>query len=326
MRAISYTRVGPAREVLQTVELPTPHPGPGEVRVRLMTSGVNPSDVKTRSGMRSKVLPFPRMVPHSDGAGVIDEIGSGVAPSRLGERVWIWNGCWGRADGTAAEFIVLPTAQAVTLPDTVDFAAGACLGIPALTALHAVRMDGGVRGKNVLVPGGAGAVGHYAIQLAKHYGAAKVITTVSGPAKADLARAAGADEIINYRTEDVPARIRALCDGVDRVLEVDLSTNITVDHTVLKPEGDIVVYGSSKPDISVPFAPSIIKNIRYRFFMVYHLTPGERTHAESELGDLLRAGQLQHNIAARFALADTVAAHEAVESGTLLGNVVIDLP
>ncbi|MBI2799354.1 MAG: NADPH:quinone reductase [Gammaproteobacteria bacterium] len=325
MRAISYTQVGPAREVLQAVELPTPRPGPGEVRVRLITSGVNPSDVKTRSGMRSKVLPFPRLVPHSDGAGVIDEIGSGVAPARLGERVWIWNGCWGRADGTAAEFIVLPTAQAVTLPDAVDFAAGACLGIPALTALHAVLMDGGVRGKNVLVPGGAGAVGHYAIQLAKHYGAAKVITTISGPAKADLARAAGADEIINYRTEDVPARIQALCKGVDRVLEVDLSTNIILDHTVLKPEGDIVVYGSSKPDISVPFAPSIIKNIRYRFFMVYHLAPSDRAHAERELGELLRAGRLRHNIAARFPLAETVAAHEAVESGTLLGNVVIDL-
>ena len=160
MRAAVYEKTGPASEVLSIVELPLPMPGPGEVRVRVQWSGVNPSDVKSRSGVRSKTLPFPRIVPHSDGAGVIDEVGADVPRERIGEPVWLWNAAWQRAFGTAAEFVVLPAPQAVPLPKNLDPAIGACLGIPALTAYHAVAVDGGVAGKCVLVAGGAGAVGH----------------------------------------------------------------------------------------------------------------------------------------------------------------------
>src|SRR5918998_321885 len=155
MRASFYERTGPAAEVLTFGELPTPDPGPGEVRVRVAYSGVNPSDVKSRAGLRTKTLPFPRIVPHSDGSGTIDRVGEGVDPARVGQRVWVWNAAWGRAEGTAAEYVALPAGQAVPLPEGADLAAGACLGIPALTAYHAVTAGGGVEGKSVLVAGGA---------------------------------------------------------------------------------------------------------------------------------------------------------------------------
>src|SRR4051794_36660321 len=171
MKAIWYERNGPAREVLQFGEMPDPEPCPGKVRVRIHASGVNPSDWKTRSGLRP--MTFPRVIPHSDGAGVIDQVGAGVPESRLGQRVWTWNAQWKRPFGTAAEFVVLPAEQAVLLPDRVSFDEGACLGIPALTAHRAVTIDGTVEGRTVLVSGGAGAVGNYAIQLAKLLGAAK---------------------------------------------------------------------------------------------------------------------------------------------------------
>ena len=187
MKAAWYRRNGLAQDVLEVGDLPTPQPGPGEVRVKLHTSGVNPSDVKSRLGLRSKVLAFPRIVPHSDGSGVIDAVGEGVSPARVGQRVWLWNAAWGRPHGTACQWLCLPQRQAVPLPDNTSGEAGACLGIPALTALHAVLMDGGVAGKTVLVAGGAGAVGHYALQMASHFGAAQVITTVSNDAKAAIA-------------------------------------------------------------------------------------------------------------------------------------------
>lgn len=257
MRAVVYRGIGPAHDVLRLEELPTPVPGPGEVRVKIATSGVNPSDVKTRAGARSKVLPFPRIVPHSDGAGVIDQVGDGVPKSRLGERVWLWNACWGRADGTAAEYCVLPAAQAERLPDGIEFAAGACLGIPALTAYHAVRMDGGVVGQTVLVAGGVGAVGHYAIQFAWRLGAARVLTTVSSAEKARIALEAGADAVINYKTEDLAARVAEITkgQGVERIIEVDFAANLAADLALIKPEGRIVVYGSGAAETPVPFVP-----------------------------------------------------------------------
>src|SRR5207342_3785299 len=184
MQAAAYSRTGPAPDVLELIQMDRPVPGPGEVRVRIAWSGVNPSDVKSRAGTRSKTLPFARVVPHSDGSGVIDAVGDGVSKERIGQRVWIWNAAWNRADGTAAEWIVLPSAQAVVLPEGVQLDVGACLGIPALTACHAVAVDGGVAGKRVLVAGGAGAVGHYAVQMARLSGASCVIATVSSEEKA----------------------------------------------------------------------------------------------------------------------------------------------
>jgi NADPH2:quinone reductase len=301
MRAAFYERTGPAREVLQVAELATPEPGPGEVRVRLATSGVNPSDVKSRAGLRAKELPFPRIVPHSDGAGAIDRVGEGVPTARIGERVWVWNAAWKRAFGTAAQYVVLPAGQAVTLPPGVPFDAGACLGIPALTALHAVRMDGGVGGRSVLVTGGAGAV---------------------------LALQAGADQVLDYRQEDVAARVLAATggQGVDRVIEVDLAANVNTSLTSVRPEGDIVVYGSGKPEIAVPFFPSIVKNVRLRFFIVYNLTAADRAAAVEQLTAWLRDGGLQHNVAVRLPLDSIAEAHELVESGRVIGNVVLQIP
>jgi len=328
MHAAFYERTGPAREVLQLAELPSPEPAPGEVRVRLACSGVNPSDVKSRAGLRSKELPFPRIVPHSDGAGVVDRVGNGVPPTRIGERVWVWNAAWKRACGTAAQYVVLPAGQAVALPPEVPFEVGACLGIPALTALHAVRMDGGVAGKAVLITGGAGAVGHYAVQMAKLAGARRVLATVSSIDKAALARQAGADEVIDYRYEDVAARVLAATagEGVDRVIEVDLAANVNTSLAAVRPEGDIVVYGSGRPEIAVPFFPAIVKNVRVRFFIVYNLTAADRTAAIVQLSAWLRDGCLQHNIAARLPLDSIAEAHELVESGRVAGNVVLQIP
>lgn len=327
MRAAAYDRLGPAREVLKLIELPTPQPGRGEVRIRLATSGINPSDVKTRAGKRSKTLPFPLIVPHSDGAGVIDAVGADVDPSRVGERVWTWNAAWGRAQGTAAEYITLPSAQAVHLPDAIDFAAGACLGIPALTAYHAVVMDGGVAGRTVLVAGGAGAVGHYAIQFARHCGASRIIATVSSPAKAQLAIAAGADVVIDYRREDVTARVMEASGGlgVERVIEVDFSANVGLDFSVLRADGDVIVYGSNVPEVPVPFVSAIMKNVQLRFFMVYNLVAADRLRELAAVSELLAAGRLQHNVTDRFPLERIVEAHERVESGQAQGNVVLDL-
>jgi NADPH2:quinone reductase len=324
MKAAYYDRVGPAREVLVVGDLAEPLPGPGEVRVRVQWSGVNPSDVKSRGGLRSTVMPFPRIIPHSDGAGIIDAVGEGVATSRIGERVWTWNAAWGRPFGTAAHYVCLPSAQAVLLPDHVPGEVGACLGIPALTALHAVLMDGGVAGKTVLVAGGAGAVGHYAVQMASRLGAARVIASVSTAEKADIVRAAGADDVILYRDEPLVDRARELTQGrgVDRVIEVDITANGAADVELLAPNGECVVYGSSGP-VATPFFPLIAKNLQLKFFIVYHLTATDRARAQSTLMRMLQRNDLEHRIADRFALADIHRAHERVESGQAIGNVVV---
>ena len=327
MLAVTYERVGPADEVLSFTEIATPSAAAGEVRVKLASSGVNPSDVKSRAGVRNKTLPFPLIVPHSDGAGVIDQVGSGVDPARIGERVWVWNAAWQRPMGTAAQYVVLPAQQAVALPEGIDFAAGACLGIPALTAYHAVAVNGGVAGKSVLVSGGAGAVGHYAIQFAKLAGAERVIATVSNDVKGAIAIAAGADAVVNYKTEDVGQRCAELTDGrgVDRIIEVDLAANIQSDLAALRTDGEIVVYGSGAPEITVPFFSSLLKNVRYQFFVVYNLNAAHRASALAEVSRLLKQNKLKHQIAARVPLAEAAEAHRLVESGQAVGNVVLDI-
>lgn len=327
MLAVSYNRVGPADEVLSFGEIETPSAAAGEVRVKLASSGVNPSDVKSRAGVRNKTLPFPLIVPHSDGAGVIDQVGSGVDPARIGERVWVWNAAWQRPMGTAAQFVVLPAQQAVKLPDAIDFSAGACLGIPALTAYHAVVMSGGVSGKSVLVTGGAGAVGHYAIQFAKLGGAAHVLATVSSDAKGAIAIAAGADAFINYKTEDVGQRCMAATGGrgVDRIIDMDLAANIQSDLAALRPDGEIIVYGSGAAEIAVPFFASILKNTRYHFFVVYNLNVNDRASDLAGISRLLSENKLKHQIAVRMPLSQAAEAHQLVESGRAVGNVVLDI-
>lgn len=324
MRAAYYERNGAAREVLTVGTVDTPEPGSGEVRVKLHASGVNPSDVKSRGGTTGRPMIAPRIIPHSDGGGVIDRVGAGVPAARVGERVWVWNGQWQRPFGTAAEAIVLPAAQAVRLPDNVDFAAAVCLGIPALTAWQAVTMDGGVAGQTVLVQGGAGAVGHDAVQIAKLQGAT-VIATASA-AKAAHARAAGADAVIDYKSEDVVARVRDLTGGrgVDRVIEVDLAANGAKVPELVRANGTVAVYGAVGAPV-VPFGPAIVKNLTYRFFVVYNQPPDVRERALAGLTNLLAQGRLSHAIGARFPLDQIVAAHEAVEQARVTGNVIVEL-
>ena len=332
MQAAFYERTGAAADVLQLAELPDPPPGPGELRVRLRWSGVNPSDVKSRTGLRSAAMPFPRVVPHSDGMGVVDAVGAGVPASRIGQRVWLWNAAWGRPWGTAAQYVVLPQAQAVALPDNVADEAGACLGIPALTALHALLLassDGAsVAGQRVLVAGGGGAVGHYAVQFARLLGAAQVIATTSTPEKAALARAAGADLTVDYRQVDAAAQLREATQGqgVDRIVELDIAANAALDLDLLRPGGDLVVYGSGASPFELPFYPLIAKNLNLRFFIVYHLTAADRQRAEAALTAWLRQGALQHNIAQRLPLAQIAQGHDQVAQGRLAGNLVLAIP
>ena len=327
MRAAFYTPQGGAREVLQTGELPAPEPGPGEVRVRMRTSGVNPSDWKSRRGGPGRTMSAPLIVPHSDGAGDIDAVGAGVSAGRVGERVWIWNGQWKRAYGTAAQYIVVPDAQAVPLPEKVSYEVGACLGIPALTAIQAVRLAQLGSETTALIAGGAGAVAHYAIQLAKLRGA-RVITTVSNDVKAAHARAAGADETINYRTEDVGERVKALTNGrgVDALIEMDLSTNAKFYPAVLRPHSTVVVYGTSASETALPGHWLMINSVTLRLFLVYELSAADRAAGIEELTERLERGRLIHTIARRLPLEAIAEAHEIVERGDVMGNVVVDIP
>jgi len=325
MRAAYYESNGPAREVLRVADVETPQAGRGEVRVRLRTSGVNPSDVKSRAGLTRKIA-FPRVIPHSDGAGEIDAVGEGVSPARVGERVWVWNGQWRRPFGTAAEWIVLPSEQAVRLPANVTMDAGACLGIPAYTGYQGVLLARAKEGSTVLVAAGAGAVGHYAIQFAKKR-KATVITTVSSPAKAEIARAAGADHVIDYKREDVGERVMAITAkrGVDAVIEMDLAANARLLPTVLAPNGVVAVYGSGAAEASIPFQFLLQNSITLQFFLVYLMPAEMRQRATADITQMLEQGELIHNVAQTFDLGDMVAAHEAVESGKAVGNIVVKL-
>jgi NADPH:quinone reductase len=325
MRAAFYERNGPADDVLKLGEVDTPRPGPGEVRVKLATSGVNPSDVKARIGSTRKIA-FPRVIPHSDGAGTIDMVGDGVPAARVGERVWVWNAQWLRPFGTCADYATLPSELAVRLPANTSFEAGACLGIPAMTAYHAVAVAEAKPGMTILVSGGAGAVGHYAIQFAKAAGAV-VITTISSPEKAKLAKAAGADHTIDYKRENVGERVMALTGkkGVDAVIELDISANSKLMPQVLRPHGTVVVYGTGAPEAEVPLFFFLRNAIALKFIYVYELNSAQRAAALGAITRALETGTLINNVAASYPLADIVAAHEAVERGKVLGNVVVKI-
>jgi NADPH2:quinone reductase len=319
MRAVYYEAMGPACEVLRIGEVETPAPGPGEVRVRLATSGVNPSDVKSR-GLRK--IAFPRVIPHSDGAGEIDAVGEGVAASRVGQRVWLWNGQWRRPQGTAAEFIVVPAAQAVPLPSNVSFEEGAALGIPALTAYRAIELADAGPGVTLLVSGGAGSVSQYAIQFAKARGAT-VITTISSSEKAAIAHEAGADHCIDYKQADVGAKVSEITGGrgVDCIVEMDLAANAKLIPVTLRPKGSVIIYGT-QPEATIPAMFCLQNSIRLQFFLVYQLEASERDRAIAAITRLLEQGKLINRIGPTFPLAETAAAHEAVERGTI-GNVIV---
>lgn len=327
MRAAWYDANGAAREVLRVSELPDPVPAAGEVRVRVATSGLNPSDVKRRAGFGGQSTGGRRVVPNSDGAGVVDAVGPGVTRLRPGDRVWLWNAQWQREYGTCAERCCVPEALAAALPHDVDFATGACLGIPAMTAHQAVFGRGDVRGQTLLVTGGAGAVGLCAIQVAKWAGA-RVIATVSGLRKAALARDAGADAVVNYRTEDAAARILALTDGagVDRIVEVDFGANLQTSLQVLKPNGAIAAYASMRePEPRLPYYPLMMRGIGIELVFVYIMPTAARQRALADIGAMLREGALRPVVGARFPLDAVADAHEAQESGAVTGTIVIDI-
>ncbi len=324
MKAVWYETQGSAADVLAFGEFADPAVRPGEVLVRLRTSGCNPSDVKLRAGARP--MGFERIIPHSDGAGVIEDVGSGIDSGRIGQRVWLWNGQWQRPFGTCAEFIALPASQAVVLPDGVGFEGGACLGIPAMTAYRCVFSDGPVEGKTILVTGGAGTVARYAIQLAALRGA-KVITTVSNPAKAEYTRAAGAHHVLNYRQDDVAAAVMDLTGGVDRIVELEFGANLPVTEQIIRPNGVIAAYGSANEMTPVlPFYPLMFKDVTVRMVLVYLLNDEARRATLAGLTEILESGSLTHSVARRFDLADTADAHRTVELADKMGSVVVTIP
>ncbi|MFI6121535.1 NADPH:quinone reductase [Streptomyces sp. NPDC051064] len=337
MKSVIRTAAG-GPEVLQLVERPVPEPGPGEVRVRVHVSGVNPTDWRSR---RRELPPgMSEQVPHQDGAGVIDAVGPQVDPSRVGQRVWIWEAAWGRPSGTAQQYTLVPDRHAVTLPDQAPFELGAALGIPALTAHRALTVhDGGpgslasgsLRDATVLVAGGAGAVGNAAVQLARWAGA-RVITTVSGPAKAALARAAGAHLVVDYRTQDAAAEILAFApEGVDIVVEVAPGTNSALDIAVAA-QGAVVAYyaGGEDERLSVPVLSSLSANLRWQSVFVYTVPAAAKQQGLTDVAAAVAAGALRVGEEAglplhRFTLERAADAHAALEQG-VVGKVLLDIP
>jgi NADPH2:quinone reductase len=321
MLAARYAQTGPAADVIAVGEVETPEPGPGEVRVRIAFSGVNPTDWKSRS--RGAVDGW--QIPNQDGSGVIDVVGEGVDAGRIGERVWVYFAEWQRPWGTAAEYTVVPAEQAVPLPENASLELGASIGIPAMTAHRCLLADGPVSGRTVLVAGGAGAVGRCAIELARWLGAARVVATVSSDEKAQIARAAGADATVNYRADDAVDQIRAAAPGgVDRIVELSLGHNLELDLAVAAPNCAIVSYANEGPNPELEVRRLMTPNITLRFVLVYTMP---REAIEQSITDITRAlqdGALTEPQLHRFSLDQTAAAHDAVEGGAI-GKVLIEL-
>jgi NADPH2:quinone reductase len=337
MKAVVYSEAG-GPEVLRLVKRPVPEPGPGEVRVRVQVSGVNPTDWKARRAGGGRVA-FPEYVPNQDGAGLIDAVGEGVTSVRVGQPVWLWEAAWLRADGTAQEYVVLPVRQAVPLPEGVPMDVGASLGIPALTAHRCLTVSepgprrlapGTLAGRTVLVAGGAGAVGHAAIQLARWAGA-RVVTTVSNDEKARLAQAAGADHIVNYRSADVADEVRELAPaGVGIIVEVAPIANAALGEAVLAAGGTIAVYATDDGDrLELSIGELMDRNARYQFVLVYTVPSEVKDEAVADVSAAVADGSLPVGADAglplhRFRLGETADAHAAVEGGAV-GKVLIDV-
>ena len=319
MKAALHRSTGPAAEVLTVEDIDRPQPGPGEVLVRVHASGINPTDYKIRAGATPRPIDD-FQVPHHDGAGVIEAVGDGVDPARVGQRVWLWFAAHGRRWGTAAEWTVVPERQAVPLPDNASFELGASLGVPALTAHCCLFADGPVAGKTVLVAGGAGAVGHFAIELAKRAGA-RVIATVSGPEKAALAEQAGADLVVNYRSADAAEQIRAF-GAVDRVVEVALGANLQLDLAVAHLGTVVVTYAAEASDPVLPVRACMSANVVLRFILLYGVPAAVLEAAATDITAAAAAGALTELPVHRFPLTDVVSAHEAAEGGAT-GKVIV---
>ncbi|WP_420407564.1 NADPH:quinone reductase [Hoeflea sp.] len=332
MKAIFCIARGAASEVLKLHDTYTPEPGPGEVRVKMYSSGVNPSDVKLRSGVQGPMV-AERVVIHNDGAGVIDAVGDGVDKARIGERVWLYNvnrstdGLGQGITGTAAEYTCVPSALAAHLPDSASFETGACLGVPAMTAHRAVTWAGDVAGKTVLVTGGAGAVGHSAIQIAKAKGA-RVIATLSSDAKAAIAHDAGADVTVNYKDEDLEERLtqEAGRNGINHVVEVDLAAHVNIYPKILAFDATVGAYASSSHMTpQIPFYPLAFRNTCLQPVFVYSMSAAAKAQAITDINDMLTQRTLTPRIDQTFALDEAASAHAAVESGKLMGNAILTI-
>ncbi|MDH3332828.1 MAG: NADPH:quinone reductase [Gammaproteobacteria bacterium] len=327
MRAAWFDSFGSAKDVLQVSELETPVAGPGEVLVRLTTSGVNPSDVKKRAGSFPNLLDGGFVIPNSDGAGIIEAVGDGVDAGRVGERAWIYQAQYGRRFGTAAEYVAIDARRAPKLPDAASFEIGACLGIPAMTAHRCVFADGDVANQTILVTGGAGRVGHYAVQWASQAGAT-VIATASNDKDRETCLSAGAHQVVNHRSEDVVAEIMAVTDGelIDRIVDVEFGGNLPTSVEVLRIGGTIATYASTNvPEPTLPFFQMMYKDITIRCVIVYAMPETAKEHAIADIDAALSANALQHRIAHTLPLDRIVESNELVEQGSIRGAVVLSI-
>jgi NADPH2:quinone reductase len=339
MRAIVYDHPGDS-EVLELRDRPVPEPGPGEVRVRVAVSGVNPTDWKGRRTPYPGTPEGAELVPNQDGAGVVDAVGEGVDPGLVGRRVWLWEAARQRVGGTAQEYTVVPADHAVPLPDGADFDLGASLGVPAITAHRCLTIaeggperlaPGSLDGRTVLVAGGAGAVGHAAIELACWAGAT-VLTTVSGPEKAELARRAGAQHVIDYRDEDATEAVRRIApDGVHVIVEVAPAQNAELDSAVVAVNGAIAIYANNGGSTAtLPVRDNMVRNARWQFVLIYSMPDAAKEHAVEAVSAAVADGALRVGAEAglplhRYRLEETAAAHDAVENG-VVGKVLVDVP
>jgi NADPH2:quinone reductase len=327
MKAISFAEFGPANQVLEVSEWPTPEPGPGEVLVKLHTTGVNPSDVKKRAGGFPNLLDDGPVIPHSDGAGVIEGVGSGVPTSRIGERVFVYQAQHARLHGTAADYVAIDTLRAPGLPDNTAFDVGACVGIPILTAHRCVFADGDVADQWVLVTGGAGRVGHYAIQLAQRAGA-RVIATASNEADALACREAGAEYVVNHREPGWGLQVLVYSGGfqMDRAIDVEFGANLPELLDCLRTGATIATYSSTVvPEPSLPFRTMMFMDLTVRMVIVYAMPETAKAQAVADTQALLAKGGLRHRIAQTLPFSEMARAHEIIEEGSVRGCVVVTL-
>ena len=326
MHACWYEKCGPARDVLHVGSLDIPQPGAGEVLVRMHVSGVNPTDIKRRSGARGE-LPFPRIIPGFDGAGIIEDVGAEVSKDRNGERVWVWEAAHQTAAGSAADYVAVPESRAMYLPASVSFADGASLGVPALTACRGMMLGGNLAGQVVIVTGGAGAVGNYAIQIAKHFGAT-VIATARDAVKAEDARLAGADHICSSDPADLAELALDVTGGkgVRHMLDVDLGAHLGDAWRYVAVNGSIASYGTqSDPAPVFPFAQYMYRNIAVHGVAIFSIPEAAKLSTGNIVQKALEAGELFHRVDRVFPLAEIAAAHERQESGQVRGKILIDL-
>ena len=323
MRAVIYREAGVAKEVLRTSEIPDPEPSFGELRVRISYSGVNPTDWKRRLGEPPQHGGF--QVPHQDGSGIVDRVGDGVSPERLGERVWVFHAAIGHSFGTAAEYVCVPAWQAVPLPAEVSLSQGATLGIPYLTAAHALEYAPVRKGVNILVHGGAGAVGYAASQLARYMNA-RIVTTVSGEAKADIAHMARPDVVLNYRSAQYPTQLRdAAGQGFDLVTEVDLRQNLPTYVELLSLEAHVVAYASDGSAAAVPVRTLMFRNANVHFFVVYLLPRTQLEAAVAMVQGMIASQEVPTLPLHEYDFGDIATAHDDVQQG-LVGRALIRIP